>query len=76
MLCEGFGPSEVGLEGFLEKHPILLPAGRRPLPSGVGGFGFRSVVVSSDRDHVVIWGVSCLFDGKSLGASVDIIPIR
>jgi hypothetical protein len=50
---------ETGLEEFLERDPIPLPAERRPSPSGAGGFGFRSAVVSSDRDYSVIWGASC-----------------
>jgi hypothetical protein len=65
---------EAGLEEFLERDPILLPAGRRPSPSGAGGFEFRSAVVSADRDYAdrdytVMWGVSCplmpiLFEGE------------
>jgi hypothetical protein len=51
---EDCGLSEVGLEEFLEKHPILLPAGRKPSPSGGGVFGFRSVAVSPDLDYTVI----------------------
>ena len=55
---------EAGLEEFPGRDPILLPRGRRPSPSDVGGFGFRSAVVSSDRDYsdrdyTVIWGESC-----------------